>query len=279
VEALYGYLLGKINARNVDLWTPRVDIDVAAEPQIDELRYMAVNAILSQPFSLSYELSPNKLYACRPRSQSDIPGYSRAARVDAQRLNSNTPTRQPNILPQSARKAAKRATRILNPAAHVNSGGTSPIASTRAINQSWAGASDLTDSQADANGNSVATKAGNGPAADANFVAVTSDPENPSSSDDCNMGSLPGTWMYKHWRKSSTMISPLQNCCASACLAVMQTTGVSPTMLLMKTCCKACNKYSCDPEAATAISAFQVMTIVDVPSPGTGYATTVSIDL
>jgi hypothetical protein len=100
----------------------------------------------------------------------------------------------------------------------------------------------------------------------------------PTSSADCNIGSLQGTWEYLP-NAFTPMSSSSQKCCTAACNALLTTIGVSPTALMQSTCCSACNKFNCAPATSQSTAAVALMTVIAVPSLLNAYVTTVTLNV
>jgi hypothetical protein len=101
----------------------------------------------------------------------------------------------------------------------------------------------------------------------------------PGSTADCNAANPTGNvWQYFPY-PYTPIVSALQNCCATACSALLASIGVSPTTPMITTCCGACNMHNCNPADTTTASAYALMTVVPVPSLLNPYVTTVNITL
>jgi hypothetical protein len=102
--------------------------------------------------------------------------------------------------------------------------------------------------------------------------------EIPTSTSDCNINLPSQTWEFRQY-PFSPISNVLQHCCATACSALLATVGVSPTALMLDTCCSACNKYNCVPANAVTISAAALYTVIQVPALLNANITTISINL
>jgi hypothetical protein len=102
--------------------------------------------------------------------------------------------------------------------------------------------------------------------------------QHPSSTGDCNINSQSGSWEFRQF-PFLPLSNPIQHCCAQACSALIATIGISPTMLMMDTCCAGCNKHSCIPASSHMAAAVSLMTAVAVPELLNANVTTVTISI
>jgi hypothetical protein len=235
VESLYGFIFAKLYAKYAKTWTPRVELDPDAQFEIESMRSMAINSVLTKPFKRRTELSENALNRYK-------------ARVFSRRSIGHT-YRQSKSLKGEVMVAKVRAYSSLQRAASpISFGLSSSLGSSLRP-------SELVSSN------------------DSQFSEL-----HPLSNSECNMNSQSGAWEYRQY-PFLPLSNPLQHCCAQACSALISTIGVSPTMLMMDTCCAGCNKHSCVPASSLSVAAISLMTAIDVPDLNNANVTTVTITI
>jgi hypothetical protein len=112
---------------------------------------------------------------------------------------------------------------------------------------------------------------------DQSFGAVRSE-SIPASTSDCNINFPTQTWEFRQY-PFSPLSNALQHCCATACSALLATIGVSPTALMLDTCCSSCNKHNCVPANTVTIAAAALYTVIQVPALLNANITTISLNL
>jgi hypothetical protein len=236
VESLYGFIFAKLHAKYASAWTPRVDIDPDAEVEIESLRSLAVNSVLTKRFRRGTELSENSLN----RYKAGV--FSKRSFRHTNR-QSSSPNGQAIVghVSGHSRIQGSLSSRV-------------PI-SVRLSNSP--------------NGSSNASV----PISDSTYLE-----QHPSSNNDCNINSQSGSWEFRQY-PFLPLSNPIQHCCAQACSALIATIGISPTMLMMDTCCAGCNKHSCIPASSHMAAAVSLMTAVVVPELLNANVTTVTISI
>jgi hypothetical protein len=220
VESLYGFVLGKLHGKYEQTWTPRIDVDIDSEEEIESFRSLAVSSVLTKSFRRSAEISEPAM-----RRYGALAMARRAAMRPASRLGLRKSVRAQN------------------------------------------------------NNANVQAQSSPSPSPTANVTQATLQPEmNPTSDSDCGINAPGSTWQFRRF-PFSPIVDNREHCCAYACSALLATVGVSPTTLMMDTCCSTCNKAKCAPADSRVTAAIALMTVLNVPNLLTANVTTVSIDV
>lgn len=95
----------------------------------------------------------------------------------------------------------------------------------------------------------------------------------------CDAQAPPNTWLLRQYPFMDQFVDQNQNCCASACVWLLESIAITPTGGLLDPCCERCNKYNCNPFDAIVKAAIELQTRIEVPALLNGYASIVRINV